>query len=256
MAYATLMVYFDGTPDAHARLRVAVDLADRFRAALIGIAAPPYLPPSELGMADALRKLESEFRAGAKHVQTVEWRGQLVWAGVLVPQEARAADLVVVGRARRSWDMLDANDPATIILRAGRPVLFVPEGVDSLSAQRVVIAWKDSREARRAVRDALPFLKLAKEIAIVTVNQDGVRSQSECDDIGGYLGRHGVILGLKTQLDTKGPPSAEILRFAHKEKADLIVAGGYGRSELGEWVFGGVTRDLLNASPLCCLFSH
>jgi len=256
MAYATLMVYFDGTPGAHARLRVAVDLADRFRAALIGIAAPPYLPSSELGMADALGKLESEFRVRAKHVQTVEWRGQLVWAGILVPQEARAADLVVVGRARRSWDMLDANDPATIILRAGRPVLFVPEGVESLSARRVVIAWKDSREARRAVRDALPFLKLAKEIAIVTVNQDGVRSQSECDDIGGYLGRHGVILGLKTPLDTKGPPSAEILRFAHKEKADLIVAGGYGRSELGEWVFGGVTRDLLNASPLCCLFSH
>ena len=256
MAYATLMVYFDGTPDAHARLRVAVDLADRFRAALIGIAAPPYLPPSELGMADALGKLESEFRAGAKHVQTVEWRGQLVWAGILVPQEARAADLVVVGRARRSWDMLDANDHATIILRAGRPVLFVPEGVDSLAARRIVIAWKDSREARRAIRDALPFLKLAKEIAIVTVNQDSVRSQSECDDIGNYLGRHGVIIGLKALLDTKGLPSAEILRFADKEQADLIVAGGYGRSELGEWVFGGVTRDLLNASPLCCLFSH
>jgi len=128
MAYPTLMVYFDGTPSAHARLRVAVDLADRFRAALIGIAGPPYLPSSEFGMEDALGKIEAEFRAGAKHIQTVEWRGQLVWAGVLVPQEARAADLVVIGRAHKPWDMFDANDPATIILRAGRPVLFVPEG--------------------------------------------------------------------------------------------------------------------------------
>ena len=256
MAYPTLMVYFDGTPSAHARLRVAVDLADRFRAALIGIAGPPYLPSSEFGMEDALGKIEAEFRAGAKHIQTVEWRGQPVWTGVLVPQEARAADLVVIGRAHKSWDMFDPNDPATIIVRAGRPVLFVPEGVDSLVAQRIVISWKDSREARRAVQDALPFLKLAKEVAIVTVNQDSARSKRECDDIGHYLLRHGVIMGLKAQLDTKGPASAEILSFAHKEKADLIVAGGYGRSQLGEWVFGGVTRDLLNASPLCCLFSN
>ena len=80
MAYTTLMVYFDGTPGAHARLRVAVELADRFRATLIGIAGPPYLPSSERGMLDALGKIESEFRAGAKHIQTVEWRGQLVWA--------------------------------------------------------------------------------------------------------------------------------------------------------------------------------
>ena len=250
------MVYFDGTPGAHARLRVAVELADRFRATLIGIAGPPYLPSSERGMLDALGKIESEFRAGAKQIQTVEWPGQPVWAGVLVPQEARAADLIVIGRAHKSWEIFDANDPATIILRAGRPVLFVPEGVDSLEAQRIVMAWKDSREARRAVRDALPFLKRAKEVAIVTVNQDSVRSRRECDDIGHYLLRHGVIMGLKAQLDTKEPPAAEILSFAHKEKADLIVAGGYGRSELGEWVFGGVTRDLLNASSLCCLFSH
>jgi nucleotide-binding universal stress UspA family protein len=256
MAYTALMVYFDATPSAHARLRLAVDLADRFRATLIGIAGPPYLPSSELGMVDALGKIELEFRAGAKRIQTVEWRGRPVWAGVLVPEEARAADLVVIGRASRSWEMFDANDPATIILRAGRPVLFVPDGVDSLVAQRIVIAWKDSREARRAVKDALPFLKLAKEIAIVAVNQDSVRSQGEFDDIGNYLLRHGVIMGIKAQLDTKGPSSAEILGFAHKEKADLIVAGGYGRSELGEWVFGGVTRDLLNTSPLCCLFSH
>lgn len=256
MAYTTLMVYFDGTPGAQARLRLAVDLADRFRATLIGIAGPPYLPPSGLGMEDALARIENEFRTVAKRIQSVEWRGQPIWSGVLVPQEARAADLIVIGRARNSLPLIDANDPAIIILRAGRPVLFVPDAVDSLLAQRVVIAWKDGREARRAVRDALPLLRAAKEVAIVTVNQDAAQSRRQCDDVGNYLHRHGVVMGVKAQLDTQGPPSAEIVRFAQDEKSDLIVAGGYGRSELGEWLFGGVTRDLLTTSPLCCLFSH
>ena len=73
MAYKTLMVYFDGTPGALARLRLAVDLADRFRATLIGIAGPPYLPPSELGMEDSLARIEKEFRGVAKRVKM--WSG-------------------------------------------------------------------------------------------------------------------------------------------------------------------------------------
>jgi nucleotide-binding universal stress UspA family protein len=134
----------------------------------------------------------------------------------------------------------------------------VPDAVESLQARRVVIAWKDSRESRRAVRDALPFLRDAKDVAIVEVCEQGTEGQSgkHLDDVSNYLLRHKINVEGKAYLRTERRVSSELLRFAKDQKADLIVAGAYGRSRLGEWMFGGVTRELLAESPLCCLFSH
>jgi nucleotide-binding universal stress UspA family protein len=93
---------------------------------------------------------------------------------------------------------------------------------------------------------------------IVEVCEYGMelQSQKSAEDIAGYLRRHKVTMGAMAYLHAEQSVADEILRFAKEERADLIVAGGYGRSRLGEWMFGGVTRDLLASSPLCCLFSH
>jgi nucleotide-binding universal stress UspA family protein len=256
MSYAALMVYFDATPDAQARLRLAVDLTDRFHAALIGIAAPPHLPAFPGTVTDILSHIEQEFYVAAKRIKSVEWRGGLVWASILVPQEARAADLVVIGPAPDPRDLSDSHHPGAILLRTGRPVLFVPVGLDSLAARRIVVAWKDNRESRRAVRDALPFLREAEEVMIVEVCEQEAQGRTSVDDVADYLLRHKVIVGAKAYLNTNKSVGDEILRFAQEEKSDLIVAGGYGHSLLSEWTFGGVTRHLLANTPLCCLFSH
>lgn len=155
-------------------------------------------------------------------------------------------------------DFYFALDPGVTIVRAGRPVLLVPDDVESLPARRVVIAWKDCREARRTVQDALPFLHDAKEVMIVEVceHEADTQSQRRIDDVKEYLLRHKVNVGAKAYLHTKHSVANEVLRFAKDEKVDLIVAGGYGRSRLGEWIFGGVTRELLANSRVCCLFSH
>ena len=273
MSYAALMVHLDASRQSQARLRLAVDLAARFQASPIGIAGRSYLPPfladdgvGDTGgndaerreMTDILAAVETKFRAGAGRIKDVEWRGTVDDVNNLVALQARAADLVIIGRRADPADLYYALDPGITIVRAGRPVLLVPDDVDALEARRVVIAWKDSREPRRAVQDALPFLREAREVLIVEVCEYGMelQSQTHVNDVADYLRRHKVRVGEMAYLHTKRSIADEILRFAKDEKADLIVAGGYGRSRLGEWMFGGVTRGLLTDSPLCCLFSH
>ncbi|HMF94931.1 MAG TPA: universal stress protein [Vicinamibacterales bacterium] len=273
MSYAALMVHVDATPGSGRRTRLAADLAARFQSALIGIAGRAYLPglsadrsaagakqnDSERAMMmKLLADIEKKFRAATAEVGQVEWRGIFDYPNKLVPLEARAADLLIVGRRERPGDLYFALDPGMMLLQAGRPVLVVPDNLDSLAARRVVVAWKDTRESRRAIRDALPFLQGAKEVMIVEVSEQGTDAQGKrrIDDVADYLIRHKVVVAAKTRLHTKRRVADELLRFARNEKADLVVAGGYGHVRLSEWIFGGVTRDLLAESPICCLFAH
>lgn len=273
MSYAALMVHLGAHADWHGRVRLAADLAHRYQAALIGIAgwlSSPAFAIDDIAadldttdaegrnMAARLAEMGEQFRAAAKQVAHVEWRGMLDYPRTMVPREARAADLLIIGRERVAGDPYFSLNPGNTILRAGRPVLVVPDGIDALAAKRVVVAWKDTRESRRAVSDALPFLRRADEVLLVEVCEHGTEAQSEqqMSDVSSYLARHEVTVAAKAFLHTERPVAEELLRFAKDERADLIVSGAYGHSRLGEWIFGGVTRDLLAASPLCCLFSH
>jgi nucleotide-binding universal stress UspA family protein len=134
----------------------------------------------------------------------------------------------------------------------------VPPTVERLSARRVVIAWKETRECRRAVRDALPFLQAAEQVLLLEVCERGCEEEAETRlaDVTSYLVRHRIAVGAKAYLHPRGSTAARLLGFADDEQADLLVAGGYGHSRLGEWIFGGVTRELLEKSQICCLLSH
>ena len=137
-------------------------------------------------------------------------------------------------------------------------MLVVPDEIDLLPARRIMLAWKDTRESRRAVSDALPFLKEATEVLIAEVCEPGSETKSlrSVEDVAVHLRRHGVSVGAKAFLRSERSVADELLRFAKDGNADLIVAGAYGHSRLGEWMFGGVTQELLAKSQLCCLFSH
>jgi len=201
---------------------------------------------------------EVGFRALTKTLRQVEWRSGLDFAIEVVAAAARAADLVIVGRERTESDRYHSLDPGSTILRAGRPVLVVPHDAERVAARRVVIAWKDTRECRRAVRDALPFLTTAEEVLLLEVCERGCEQEAErrLDDVTAYLVRHRVAVGAKAYLHAKGTTASKLLGFAKDEQADLLVAGGYGHSRLGEWIFGGVTRELLETSQISCLLSH
>ena len=268
MSFTTMMVHVDVERDCEQRVQLALALADRFQAALIGVAGCALWPAFMAGNAGLTKSSQYDFqkvmarfdqrgktfRAQGRSLKQIEWRSALESPGELLLREARAADLLIIGRRRSDGD----DDPGVIVLRAGRPVLLVPDTVAALPLRRVVVAWKDTRECRRAVRDALPLLQQAKEVLLVEVAEGESQSQAKKNlaDVAAYLVRHRVIVAAEVCRRPRGPVAAELLHVVDEERADLIVAGGYGHSRLGEWIFGGVTRELLTASPVCCMLSH
>jgi nucleotide-binding universal stress UspA family protein len=203
-----------------------------------------------------LQDVEAVFRQGTGSFERVSVRTGVEEPSVFLLRQACAADLLVVGRQdrRNPSDWRFTINPGDIVLQAGRPVLVITSGADHLSAQQVLVAWKDTREARRAVWDALPFLRKAKEVVICAVGDDARHASAR--DVQEHLCRHGVaaeILGLQRREATVGD---ELIQAAERVGADLIVSGGYGHSRMREWVFGGVTCDLLDHAPVCCLMAN
>jgi nucleotide-binding universal stress UspA family protein len=188
----------------------------------------------------------------------VEWRPALDFPIDVLAREARSADLVIIGRAKTPGDAYSSLDPGVALLRIGRPTLIVPDDVSAVRADHILIAWKDTREARRAVRDALPFLRSAARVTIVAICEAGDENTvvGHVDDVADYLARHGISGDPRVIPNRGGSAAEQLTKLAQAEGADLLVAGAYGHSRLGEWFFGGMTRDLLAASPICCLMSH
>ena len=176
MPLAAIMVHVDFDKQAEDRIAVAAGLAQRFNALLIGVAGWPLrkrgamehsaveFPPVEEArqekITEQLDRLGEKFRRSAgANPRGVEWRSSAHFPSEIIAREARAADLVVIGRKALPGDVYHTFDPGAVILASGRPVLVVPRGIRRLQDSRVLIAWKDTREARRALGDALPFLE-------------------------------------------------------------------------------------------------
>jgi nucleotide-binding universal stress UspA family protein len=273
MGYAAMMVHLDVERDCEQRIQFALDLADRFQAALIGVAGlelrpafaaaglAVYAEPGRSDMQQATASFDemgTKFLTQGQQLKSVEWRTALEAPADVLAREARAADLIIVGPRRPAGNHHDAFDPGAVLLRAGRPILVAPDIFHPLALRRVVVAWKDTRECRRAVYDALPFLQQAKEVLILEIGEDGAESDARkaLSDVASYLARHQVVVTDAVWQRARGPAASELLHFVKDKRADLIVAGGYGHSRLGEWIFGGVTDELLSASPVCCMLSH
>lgn len=267
MTLAAIMVTVDLDPASKARINLAADLAKRFGSLLIGVAGWPLLKrPGEKvsgnDLADQaakeLQSLGESFRKIAGEVAVrVEWRPSMDFPREVIPREARAADLLVIGQGMLPGDVVHSYDPGTIILAAGRPVLVVPPEMNRLEFSRVLIAWKDTREARRAVCDALPFLKLADEVSIAVARTPGTEdADAQIADLAKYLDRHDVRVAQQIATVADENEEVRLLDLATQHRVNLIVAGAYGRTRLSEWIFGGVTRHLLLNSPVPCLLSN
>jgi nucleotide-binding universal stress UspA family protein len=214
-----------------------------------------------------LEKMKAELAEKANWFQQVtgfpteklEWRCDLEYPLAFLANEARSADLVVVKNIRQQRDdpyrMLD---PAEAVLRMGRPTILVPEHVRDLRADRIVVGWKDAREARLAVRDALPLLRKATQVTIVEIcaSTEQEAARDRVGDVVKYLGHHGVKCEMDFRVHLAEPAAFPLIRMAKDLDADLIVTGAYGHSRLGEWFFGGVTRSLLDEAPCSLMMSH
>ena len=262
MAYANILVSVDLGGTAAERVRLAAGLARRFEATLTGAAACQVPAPDyvrDIGeIDDEDPKFEEKARAMLERARALfersadtsgdvsvrrAWREALAGPITHLVEQARAADLLVVGRR-------GSADPPR---GAARPVLVVPPRIEHLRGARIVVAWKDGSEARRAVSAALPFIREADQVFVASTG-DGARYEG-AEDVAGHLARHGAAVTTHL-LRTVVSDGDELLRFALKQEADLIVMGAYGHTRLREWLFGGVTHEMLQRSPIPCLMCH
>ena len=268
MSYAKILVSVDLSEGAPGRIRLAAGLTQRFEAILTGAAARTVPAPVLVSdIYDAQRQEERNresvlaelgrarevFARNAEGAFDTEWRASYAGPITHLVGLARAADLVVVGQAGEDGPGPLGVPAGPVLMEAGRPVLVVPPQVEALRASRIVVAWKDTVEARRAVSGALGFLRHADQVYLASVG-DGVGAEGT-EEVAAYLARHGAAVTTHFLQDRRGA-GEEILDFTRRQDADLVVMGAYGHSRLREWAFGGVTRDLIGRSPVPCLMSH
>lgn len=274
VAIRNILVHADRTAASAQRVALAADFAGRLGATLTGATAgtayiPSYAPFGETfvslqpeiieaatrQIATALSDAEARFRAAAGD-RAVAWRqSQTCAADVFLALAARSADLIVIGRPVS--DDIDAAlglNPSDLLMAAGRPVLIAGADAGRLSARRIVVGWKDTRESRRAVADALPLLIAAEEVFVVAAGADDASNSAA--EIVHWLGSHGATARAVAEGGTDADAASALIAVARRVDADLIVAGAFGHSRARQWAFGGVTRSLLGESGLTVLLSH
>jgi nucleotide-binding universal stress UspA family protein len=279
MTFKSILVHLDTGARAHTRFEIALELAHRFGARLTAVFST-YIPEPHafLVMAGTAEyytahqrqrhergaAMERLFHAELARANVEgEWHAPMGYANDVVPPFARLADLVVLGQP-------DADDPESfvadqfvehVVLSAGRPALLVPSaGSFDRPGQRVLIAWDGSREATRALHDALPFLTQADKVTLLTV--DATRGEPPGyripgADIALTIARHGVQVDVREIADDSATPVGDVLLSAAAGlQCDLLVMGAYAHSRLHEVILGGATRTILASMTLPVLLSH
>ncbi|SDR23126.1 universal stress protein [Paraburkholderia tuberum] len=278
MSYKTIVVHLDTSRRAHPRLEIALRLAKHFGAHLTGVFAlfspdprslyvmagtASYYATHEQLRAERRGALERLFHAELSRAGVAgEWVAVDQSASLAVPHRGRCADLIIAGQD-------DPDDPESyvgnyfpenLVMSAGRPVLLVPNASSVTSpGGHVMVGWDGSREATRAVHDALPFMRTARLTTIVAVN--GARRETgprlPGADIAAVIARHGIKVEVK---DVEAGPAASVgdtlLSEAAGLGADLLVMGAYGHARWQELVMGGATRTVLQSMTVPVLMSH
>ena len=275
MAFKDVLVVVDNDPACAARIGVAQGLAEAHEGHLIGLHAMPRpLPlysevpmPASLETAQRREAEQAAARAAALfHERTRGTAAHTEWRVVegspleVVTVHARYADLIVLGQGR---DLGDASAdlsglPADLVLAVGRPVLVVPRyGTFPSVGAAVLVAWDASREATRAVHDALPLLRRAGKVIVLSVDpEDTGEPRIAGGDIALHLARHGVTVQTATISGADIAVGDLILSYAADHGVDLIVMGAYGHTRLRELILGGATRHLLQSMTVPVFMSH
>ena len=273
MSYKTVLVHLDDGARRAERLQVGFDIAASFDAHLVALFAldAAYVPSHALAEGgatmqeierrrrrEAAAQAESEFRQVERRAgDKAEWRLSMDGALAAVSLSARYADLVVAAQPEPGDGRARAL-AGELVLSVGRPVLFVPyAGRFTTLGKRILVAWNASREAARAVSDALPLLARADSVQLVAFDPVSAdHGEVPAADVALYLARHGVKATAVRQSAPGLDIGAQILSRAADTGADLIVMGGYGHSRLRELVLGGATRSMLEAMTVPVLMSH
>jgi nucleotide-binding universal stress UspA family protein len=271
--FRDLLVHVDGSEAGRRRVQFAIDLALRTDAGLTGLHVmpppdvPPLYKPSQVdeAVANMSLKLASNARAAkeafneevARRIANTRWfekDGDIVQR---ISDSARYADLVILGQYE--WQGPQVTHPLpiahSVVSRCGRPVLVVPAAAGPISFARAAIAWDGSREAVRAVHDALPLLTLSQSVEIVTIIPPSVvESTDDAKHLSLHLAKHGIKIKAGAIRSEEEPIA--LRQQMEKAHYDLPVMGGYSHPMWLEFIFGGTTESVLRSSKIPVLVSH
>ena len=279
MPLKSIAVFIEPTPSGEARIAYAARLAQRHGAHLIGIFMVPSLFAGSAAESfvmgrGAVREVIVQHKA--KEHETIELAKQSLSAicrreGVgfefrflsqddfsdNVALNSLHTDLVIACGGRGGAMPVQWSAEA-LLLATGVPFILVPESWDASTIEHIVLAWNASREARRAITDALPLLVEAKSVTILAIDpeKNSRHGEEPGADIAHYLSRHGVNVAVKRASSHGQPVARAILEYARDHDADLVVIGAYSHARTAQMVVGGVTRSLLRDAAVPLLIAH
>jgi len=279
MTYKTILVHVDESERSNFRVKLAAEIAKAEDAHLIGTAVTgvsrfiyqdgnisandPNLTIHLKYLRERAEKAVDNFNKQVESAGLNSYESMIAndEAGGGIGLQARYSDLLIIGQTNRdepSPSVL-SDFPEYLIMNSGRPVLIVPYVGDFTSVgKRPLIAWDASREATRAITDAIPLLKRADLVQVAVFNAKSVpdaHGEQPGGDIALYLARHGIKVEVSVHKTNTDIGNA-LLSLAHDVDSDMLVMGGYGHSRFREMIMGGVTRTILESMTVPVLMSH
>jgi nucleotide-binding universal stress UspA family protein len=273
--YRDLLVHVDASPAGRQRVQFAVDLAVRMSARLSGLhvtppaEVPPRYKPSLVAevAADLSSRLALDAGAAAtifseeasQRLADVSWfeaAGDVVQG---ISEKARYADIVILGQYERQGAAEGHPLPIahSVVLRCGRPVLVVPAVAAPNALANIAIAWDGSREAVRAVHDALPLLRQSRSVQIVRmITPSAADDEIDWENLSAHLANHEVDVDRNVLQITTAEEHTSLQKQIEDGHYDLLVMGGYSHAMWREFIFGGATQSILLSSKIPVLVSH
>ncbi len=255
----------------------AISIAEMFGAHVAGVAFAyePAIPPTIMGTipasliegqraendkaaADAIARFDEAAKRAGVSFQSLTMSASVPGAADRFGAMARRFDLAVVGQSDPDALIADEVIVEGTLFGSGRPVVVVPYIQKSpVKLDRIMVCWDGSRNAARAIADAMPLLARAKSIDVVIVASERPKSDEiPGADIGQHLARHGFKVEVKRIVATDTDVANTVLSHAADSSADFIVMGGYGHSRLREFILGGATQGILSSMTVPVLMSH
>ncbi|MBM3621848.1 MAG: universal stress protein [Alphaproteobacteria bacterium] len=283
MTYKTIVVHVDDQAETAPRVRLATELARACGARLIGLAVMPRprMPAGIEGMSVSASVLKAQDESNRERLAASrvlferavreasvegEFHGVIADAAGAMNHEMLYADLGVVGQRdpERTISDMYTTLPETVAMESRRPVMVVPHiGYSKPVGRKVLLAWNDSPEARRAATDALPLLRAAEKVTLLVIDGDkrevedvGLGHEPPGDRAAGWLARHGVNVELVNDVSDGTDVGSVILSRVSDLDIDLVVMGIYGHSKLRETLFGGASRTMLGHMTVPTLIAH
>jgi nucleotide-binding universal stress UspA family protein len=277
-ALREIVVFIDASSAASAILEFAGVLAKEHTARLIGVFVQPAAALTKAETFAPGRGIEEAIEAHRPEIEGVEEGYRAKFEKVVhghglssdwkslphfsseVAGHAYSADLVVIARPGSAVSSAEPSGLAeSLVLSSGRPVMLFPTDGKVSQVRRILVAWNATRESVRATADALPLLEHAEAVEVMVIDPNRhrlIHDHEPGTDIARHLAHHGARVEVR-RLSSQGQEVGHVmLSQAAAFKADLLVMGAYGHSQVREWVFGGVTRTVLYEANIPVLMSR